>query len=61
MVVLKAVTILVAGLLTALAVTKVMGELQAAKARARVRPSSTNRPAVRLRQDPRTGVYYPET
>lgn len=60
MVVLKAVTIIVTGLLAALAVSRMAGELKAAKVRAQVRPTTARRQPVRLRQDPRTGVYYPE-
>ena len=35
-------------------------ELSAVKAKARVRPQSAASKPVRLRQDPRTGIYFPE-
>lgn len=60
MFVLKAVTVIVAGLLTARLVKHLMGELEAAKARVRVRPAKSATPVTRLRQDPRSGIYYPE-
>lgn len=60
MLLLKAVTVVIAGVLTALAVKHVMGEVEAAKARVRVKTADARRPVTRLRQDPRTGVYYPE-
>jgi hypothetical protein len=58
MVVLKALTVLIAGILSILTVRHVMREMQAVKVRARQpeRPRSH----IRLRQDPRTGIYYPE-
>ena len=59
MVILKAITVLVVGLLSFLAIRQVMRQMQAVKVRA---TSYTPRPQnrVRLRQDPRTGSYYPE-
>ena len=59
MVVLKAITVLLAGLLSFLAIRQVMRQMQAVKVRA---TSQTPRPRdrVKLRQDPRTGIYYPE-
>ena len=59
MVILKAITVLVVGLLSFLAIRQVMRQMQAVKVRA---TSYTPRPPnrVRLRQDPRTGIYYPE-
>ena len=59
MVILKAITVLVVGLLSFLAIRQVMRQMQAVKVRA---TSYTPRPQnrVRLRQDPRTGIYYPE-
>lgn len=59
MFILKAVTVIVAGVLTALAVRHVMREVEVAKARVKVRPTRGPRTVTRLRQDPRTGVYYP--
>lgn len=62
MVILKVVFILVAGLLSLLAVRHVMREMQAVKVRARDPRQTPRHPRshVRLRQDPRTGIYYPE-
>ena len=59
MVFLKIVVMLVAGLLSLLAIRHLMREMQAVKVRANthpLRPQQTRR----LRQDPRTGIYYPE-
>ena len=47
MFVLKAVTVIVAGLLTARLVKHLMGELEAAKARVRVRPAKSVTPVAR--------------
>jgi hypothetical protein len=58
---LKAVTVVVAGVLTAMAVKHVMGELEAARARVKVKRDPQGRSVTRLRQDPRTGIYYPES
>ena len=60
MVVLKAITVLVAGLLSFLAIRQVMREMQAVKVRANTSHTPRPQDRVRLRQDPRTGVYYPE-
>lgn len=38
----------------------VLARLMASRVRAKVRPDRARRSATRLRQDPRTGVYYPE-
>ena len=59
MVALKALSVLVAGFLSLLAVGFMVREMQAAKVKARTRPTNP-RGMRRLRQDPRTGVYYPE-
>jgi hypothetical protein len=59
MLVLKMLTVAVAGVLSALAVRQVMQAVEAQKAKARVKtPPQT---VTRLRQDPKTGVYFPET
>ena len=60
MVVLKLLTVLVAGILSLLAIRHVMRELDAAKVRVKTRTPQQPRPATRLCQDPRTGIYYPE-
>lgn len=59
MIVLKALTVLIAGILSILTVRHLMQEMQAVK----VRSPQPLRPQrqVRLRQDPRTGIYYPES
>jgi hypothetical protein len=57
---LKALTIAVAGILTAAAIKQVMDSLNAAKARVAARRPADPRAVTRLRQDPNTGVYYPE-
>lgn len=59
MVVVKFVLMIVAGLVSLLAVRHVMREMQAVKVRANRRPSHQHG-IRRLRQDPRTGIYYPE-
>ncbi|MFN0191608.1 MAG: hypothetical protein ACKVP5_06475 [Aestuariivirga sp.] len=59
MLVLKVLTVAVAGLLSVLAVRQVMQAFEAQKAKAQVKtPPQT---VTKLRQDPRTGVYFPET
>jgi hypothetical protein len=60
---LKALTIAVAGILTAAAIKaikQVMDGLNAAKARVAARRPFDPRAVTRLRQDPKTGIYYPE-
>jgi hypothetical protein len=59
MVVLKALSLVVAALMSLLAVSFMVREMQAVKVKARTRPQAP-RQMRRLRQDPRTGVYYPE-
>ncbi len=59
MVALKALSLVVAGFLSLLAVGFMVREMQAVKVKARTRQN--RQPDMRrLRQDPRTGVYYPE-
>lgn len=58
---LKALTIAVAGILTAALIKQVMDSLNAAKARVAVKKRPADpRAMTRLRQDPKTGIYYPE-
>ena len=59
MVILKVVTVLIAGFLSLLALHHMMRQMEAARVRVRTRPQPPRSPT-RLRQDPRTGVYYPE-
>ena len=60
MVVLKALSLVVAGFLSLLAVGFMVREMQAVKVKARTRQTRQPQQLRRLRQDPRTGVYYPE-
>jgi hypothetical protein len=58
---LKALTITVAGIVTAAALKQVMDALNAAKAKVAVKQRPVDpRSVTRLRQDPHTGIYYPE-
>ena len=57
---LKALTITVAGILTAAVIKQVMDGLNAAKARVAAKRRVDPRVVTRLRQDPKTGIYYPE-
>jgi hypothetical protein len=57
---LKALTIAVAGILTAAAIKQFMDGLNAAKARVAAKRPMDPRAVTRLRQDPKTGIYYPE-
>ena len=58
---LKALTITLIGLLAAAALKQLMDGLNAAKARVAVkRRPADPRSVKRLRQDPKTGIYYPE-
>ena len=56
----RVMTVIVAGVLTMLAVRHVAGELNAAKVRVKAKQPDPPRAATRLRQDPRSGIYYPE-
>ena len=60
MIVLKALSLFVAAVLSLMAYRLVMREMQAVKVRASTRRQQDARRFRRLRQDPRTGVYYPE-
>jgi hypothetical protein len=57
---LKALTIAVAGVLTAAVIKQVMDSLNAARAKVAVKRSFDPRAVTRLRQDPNTGIYYPD-
>ncbi len=59
MVALKALFLIVAGVLSLLAMGFMVRERQAVKVKARTRQPPGRR-THRLRQDPRTGIYYPE-
>lgn len=60
MVVLKVLSLIVAAVLSLMAFRLMMREMQAVKVKARARRPQDVRQLRRLRQDPRTGVYYPE-
>ena len=55
---LKLVTVVVACVLTVLTIRKIMQQISASTAKVKV---AQQRPVTRLRQDPRTGVYHPES
>ena len=57
---LKLVTIMVACMLTVLTIRKIMQQLSASAAKVKVARPAPQRAVTRLRQDPSTGVYYPE-
>ena len=53
----KVVTVIVAGVLTVLMARRLMNEVNAARARVKPRQPNT---VTKLRQDPSTGIYYPD-
>ena len=53
----KVVTVIVAGVLTAITVRRLMSVMNAAKARVKPRQDNV---VTKLRQDPSTGIYYPD-
>jgi hypothetical protein len=57
---LRALTITVAGLATAVLLKRVADAVRALQAGAAPQPARDLRPATRLRQDPVTGIYHPE-
>ena len=57
---LKALTIAIAGVLTAAVIKQVMDSLSAARAKVAVKRPFDPRVVTRLRQDPNTGIYYPD-
>lgn len=56
---LKVLTVAVAGLLTFVTMKRVMDEMRS-RVRVKTGDGPRQRAVTRLRQDPRTGVYYPE-
>ncbi len=56
---LKVLLVVTAGVFTVMVLRHIISGLQAAKARVKVKRQDP-RAVKRLRQDPRTGVYYPE-
>jgi hypothetical protein len=59
MVLLKVLTVLFAGIVSLFALRHMMRSMEAQKVRVRT-GQKPQRHVTRLRQDPRTGVYYPE-
>jgi hypothetical protein len=57
---LRTLTITVAGLLAAALMKRMVDAMRAVEASAKPQPARDQRPPTRLRQDPATGVYYPE-
>jgi hypothetical protein len=53
----KVVTVIVVGVLTVLTARRLMSEMNAARARVKPRQPNT---VTKLRQDPSTGIYYPD-
>ena len=53
----KIVTVIVAGVLTAITVRRLMSVINAAKVRVKPRQPVA---VTKLRQDPSTGIYYPD-
>jgi hypothetical protein len=57
---LKLLTVLVAGLLTFLTVRRLLDHFARRRITVRAQPAPPRRAITRLRQDPESGVYYPE-
>lgn len=57
---LKILTVAVAGVLTIVTMKRLFEQLQAQKARVKSAGTQPAPAVTRLRQDPGTGVYYPE-
>jgi hypothetical protein len=57
---LKLLAIVVASILTVITVRRVFEQLKAQRARVQTRNPDPQRTVTRLRQDPKTGIYYPE-
>ena len=53
----KVVTVIIAGVLTILTARRLMSEVNSAKARVKPRQDNV---VTKLRQDPSTGIYYPD-
>ncbi len=59
MLLVKVVTVVIVGVLTALTARRLLSEMNAAKARVNAKAQRQPTSVTKLRQDPRTGVYYP--
>jgi len=57
---LKFLTIAVAGVLTVITLKRIMDQFLLQKSPVRAQAPRNNPPVTRLRQDPVTGIYYPE-
>lgn len=57
---LKAVTVLAVSVMTAVIARKLYEQVEASKARVRVKAKHKGQGITRLRRDPVTGVYHPE-
>lgn len=57
----KIVTVAAVGLLTAVLARKIMQQVEATKARARVYAKRPPQGLTKLRRDPETGIYHPES
>lgn len=57
---LKVLIVAAAGMLTLMAIRQLMAGFRAVQARVRARPAEPRAIIRRLRQDPTTGIYYPE-
>ena len=60
MLLVKTIAVAAAALLSVAVLARLMAQVNAARAVARVRPRPAPRAMTKLRQDPRTGIYYPE-
>jgi hypothetical protein len=58
MLLVRSAVVAAAAVMAVFALKRVMAGLQMATAA--IRPGAGQRPPVKLRQDPRTGIYYPE-
>jgi hypothetical protein len=57
---LKILTVAVAGVLTAMTLKRVYDELRLQRARVKATDPRQTPAVTRLRQDPRSGIYFPE-
>lgn len=57
---LKILAVVVAGMLTIVTLKRFYAEMQAQRVRVKATQEKRPQAVTRLREDPRTGVYYPE-
>jgi len=60
MLLVKTIAVVAAAVLSVAALARLMAQFNAARATARVRTRPAPRAMTKLRQDSRTGIYYPE-